>query len=72
MMATSSPLLNFPEIPFRRVLYPAESTSHSFPAIAGSVGSTPTQEGQTRKYTNDTTKAKSKIFHALRKMPSSG
>lgn len=27
MMATSSPLLNFPEIPFRRVLYPAESTS---------------------------------------------
>lgn len=24
MMATSSPLLNFPEIPFRRVLYPAK------------------------------------------------
>lgn len=27
MMATSSPLLNFPEIPFRRVLYPAKSRS---------------------------------------------
>lgn len=29
MMATSSPLLNFPEIPFRRVLYPARNRSHS-------------------------------------------
>lgn len=29
IMATSSPLLNFPEIPFRRVLYPARSRSHS-------------------------------------------
>lgn len=40
MMATSSPLLNFPEIPFRRVLYPAESRSHSF-SITGLIWFSP-------------------------------
>lgn len=39
MMATSSPLLNFPEMPFKRVLYPVKKESRSFPAIPGHNGS---------------------------------
>lgn len=41
MMATSSPLLNFPEMPFKRVLYPVKKGSRSFPAIPGHSGSAP-------------------------------
>lgn len=41
MIATSSPLLNFPEMPFKRVLYPVKKGSCSFPAILGHSGSAP-------------------------------
>lgn len=34
MMATSSPLLNFPEIPFKRVLYPAKCRLGSLGSLA--------------------------------------
>lgn len=38
MMATSSPLLNFPEIPFSRVLYPAKA-DHSLLGTVASLSS---------------------------------
>lgn len=57
MMATSSPLLNLPEIPFRRVLYPAESTSHSFQPPRGAWVD-PLAGGQAHTYANDTTEVK--------------
>ena len=64
MMATSSPLLNFPEIPFRRVLYPVKSRSHSF-ANQDSLVLPPVPQRQTRSTLGCRTKAKGKVFHTM-------